>query len=68
MKLTFEIERIDPTDDLTEDEILDKIESSEAYLDFNNNEVYVETDDANMKLSVNLRGLCLVLKDNLLFK
>lgn len=41
MKVTFEIEHIDPTDDLTEDEILEKIESSEAYLDFNNNEIYI---------------------------
>ena len=50
MKLTFEIEHIDPTDDLNEDEILDKIESSEAYLDFNNNEIYVEMDDGEYEV------------------
>lgn len=50
MKLTFEIEHIDPTDDLTEDEILDKIKSSEAYLDFNNNEIYVETYDGEYEV------------------
>jgi hypothetical protein len=50
MKVTFEIEHIDPTDDLTEDEILEKIESSEAYLDFNNNEIYIETDNGEYEV------------------
>jgi hypothetical protein len=50
MKVTFEIEHIDPTDDLTKDEILEKIESSEAYLDFNNNEIYIETDNGEYEV------------------
>jgi hypothetical protein len=50
MKVTFEIEHIDPTDDLTEDEILEKIESFEAYLDFNNNEIYIETDNGEYEV------------------
>jgi hypothetical protein len=50
MKVTFKIEHIDPTDDLTEDEILEKIESSEAYLDFNNNEIYIETDNGEYEV------------------